>query len=137
MSPYNVDFHLGSIAAAEFLPPANGVWGKVIFFHLSAILFTEGDYLGRYPSQAGTPLGWYTSWVGTPPWEGTPPGRYTPGRYTPWQVHHPEGTPSPAGTPPPIRQVHPPEAHPLQQCMLGYGQQVGGTHPTGMHSCWT
>ena len=21
------------------------------------------------------------------------------------------------------------------QCMLGYGQQAGGTHPTGMHSC--
>ena len=38
---------------------------------------------------------------------GTPLGRYLPGRYTlPWQ------------------------------CMLGYGQQVGGTHPTGMHSCF-
>ena len=22
-----------------------------------------------------------------------------------------------------------------RQCMLGYGQQAGGTHPTGMHSC--
>ena len=22
------------------------------------------------------------------------------------------------------------------QCMLGYGQQAGGTHPTGMHSCF-
>ena len=22
------------------------------------------------------------------------------------------------------------------QCMLGYGQQAGGTHPTGMHSCY-
>ena len=21
------------------------------------------------------------------------------------------------------------------QCMLGYGQQAGGAHPTGMHSC--
>ena len=21
------------------------------------------------------------------------------------------------------------------RCMLEYGQQVGGTHPTGMHSC--
>ena len=27
-------------------------------------------------------------------------------------------------TPPPV------------QCMLGYGQQAGGTHPTGMHSCF-
>ena len=25
--------------------------------------------------------------------------------------------------------------HPPAQCMLGYGQQAGGTHPTGMHSC--
>ena len=24
---------------------------------------------------------------------------------------------------------------PPAQCMLGYGQQAGGTHPTGMHSC--
>ena len=23
------------------------------------------------------------------------------------------------------------------QCMLGYGQQAGGTHPTGMHSCFS
>ena len=25
--------------------------------------------------------------------------------------------------------------HPFAQCMLGYGKQVGGMHPTGMHSC--
>ena len=25
---------------------------------------------------------------------------------------------------------------PPMQCMLGYGQQVGGTPPTGMHSVW-
>ena len=24
---------------------------------------------------------------------------------------------------------------PPAQCMLGYGQQAGDTHPTGMHSC--
>ena len=30
---------------------------------------------------------------------------------------------------------HPPGRHPPAQCMLGYGQQAGGTHPTGMHSC--
>ena len=49
------------------LPPANKVWGKVIFLHLSVILFTgevpgqvsptgKVHPLGRYPSpQAGTP----------------------------------------------------------------------------------
>ena len=39
-----------------------------------------------------------------------------------------------AGTPP--GQVHPlAGTPPWPQCMLGYGQQAGGTHPTGMHSC--
>ena len=68
----------------------------------------------------------------TPPWQvhpqaGTPPGRFTPlGMYTPWT-----GTPpSPHAGTPPTGQIHPP-----RQCMLGYGQQAGGTHPTGMHSC--
>ena len=45
----------------------------------------------------------------------------------PGQVHpHPPW----AGTPP--RQVHPPEAVHAGR----YGQQAGGTHPTGMHSCF-
>ena len=77
------------------LPPANEVWGKVIFLHLSAILFTPGGYLGRYP-QAGTPPG-----PGTPSEPGTPPGtRYTPspGPGTPPGTRY---TPSPGpGTPP-------------------------------------
>ena len=37
------------------------------------------------------------------------------------------------------RQTHPQADTPGQtspaQCMLAYGQQAGGTHPTGMHSC--
>ena len=61
-----------------FLPPANEVWGKVIFLHLFVILFT-GGYL-------------------TPPWEQTPPGtRYTPLEQTPPRTRY---------TPP--DQVHPP-----------------------------
>ena len=47
------------IYTAIFLLPANEVWGKVIFLHLSVILFTGGGGGG-----AGI-------------WEGTP-GRYTP-----------------------------------------------------------
>ena len=50
----------------SFLPPANEVWGKVIFLHLSVILFTGGTYLGRYPPGQVHPL------AGTPPL-----GRYT------------------------------------------------------------
>ena len=45
---------------------------------------------------------------GTPPGRFTPGGRYTSGRYTPPGAVH-------AGR---------------------YGQQAGGTHPTGMHSCF-
>ena len=39
-------------------------------------------------------------------------------------------------------QTHPPGRnpllgrHPTGQCILGYGQQAGGTYPTGMHSCF-
>ena len=66
----------------------------------------------RYTPWTGTPPGRYTPWAGTPPRQDTPP----PSRYTP-QV----GTPPGRYTP--------------RQCMLGYGQQAGGTHPTGMHSC--
>ena len=54
------------------------------------------------------------------PWQVHPP---PPGRYTPC---------SQAGTPP-NRYTHPP-THPQPQCMLGYRQQAGGTHTTGMHS---
>ena len=75
--------------------------------------------------------------AGTPP---PSPGRYTPqqvhlpgqvhplGRYTPWQLHSPGQVHPQAGTPP--------GRYTPWQCMLGYGQHGGGTHPTGMHSCW-
>ena len=104
---------------------------KVMFLHLSVILFTGGGYLGRYPSwtgtpsradtppRPGTPLGRYTPRTGTPARPGTPPGRYTPGRYTPRTRYTPR-----AGKPP-RDQVHP----------LGADTATvaDGTHPTGMH----
>ena len=37
---------------------------------------------------------------------------------------------------PPLGRQPPGEATLPAQCMLGYGQQAGGTHPTGMHSCY-
>ena len=82
---------------------------KVIFLHLSVILFTGGEYLGRYtpsrytpPSGTPPPPGWYTPLpkAGTPP----PPRQVHPhplGRHTPWQVHPPG------------------QAHPPEQCRLG------------------
>ena len=48
---------------------------------------------------------------------------------TPGQT--PPGQTTPEETPP----EDPPGQTPPAQCMLGYGQQAGGTHPTGMHSC--
>ena len=96
---------------------------------------------------AGAPPNRYTLWAITPPLAGTPllqvhplslagtpPGRYPlvdtpPIRYTPRQVYLPGRYNPLAGTPPGQTPL------PHAQCMLGYGKQVGGTHPTGMHSC--
>ena len=59
-------------------------------------------------------------------WAGTPfPDRYTPGRTPPGQVH-------PLGR----YTLLPGRYTPRPQCVLGYGQQASGTHPTGMHSCF-
>ena len=86
------------------LPAANEVWGKVIFLHLSVILFTGGStWAGTPPRQVhpnprqGTPTGQVPLWQVHPsgrytPQAGTPLGRYpSPGRYTPWQVPLPPG----------------------------------------------
>ena len=84
------------------LPPTNKVCGKVIFLHLSVILFTGGstrEYpLGRStPLQAGTdlpgqvhPPGQVHRLAGTLPRQVCPPDRYPSGQVPPW-----------AGTPPP------------------------------------
>ena len=88
----------------------------------------------------------------TPPWANTPraepPWADTP-RQTPWAdiPTHPRQTPqadtpwadTPLGRHPPVqipRQTPWADIPPVQ-CMLGYGQQVGGMHPTGMHSCYS
>ena len=97
------------------LPPANKVWGKVIFLHLSVILFTGWGVSGQVPPpagtpQAGTPQAGHTCQVHPPgkytfrqvhplgrytPQAGIPPRQYTPSRYTPLGRFTPQ-----AGTPP-------------------------------------
>ena len=78
------------------LPPANEVWGTVIFLHLSVIRF-----MGGVPGQVH-PLGGYT-----------PSGRCTPSRYTPQQVHshplgrYPLGRYTPLGTHTPLGRYTP------------------------------
>ena len=91
-------------------------FAKVMFLHLSVILFTRGGG----STGAGTSLR-----AGTPPWTGTHPQQVHP----PWEGTSPLGryTPLPgAGIP------HPGAVHAGR-----YGQQAGGTHPTGMHSRFT
>ena len=56
-------------------------------------------------------------------WDIHPLGRHPPGQTPPGQTPPWADTPFPRADPPPA------------QCILGYGQQAGGTHPTGMHSC--
>ena len=91
-------------------------FAKVMFLHLSVSYSVHrgGGVPGQVPPRQVPPR----------QWEGVP-GQVTPPAGTP-----PEQVPPWAVTPPP-RQVPPLP----QQCMLGYGQQAGGTHPTGMHSC--
>ena len=51
----------------EYLPPANEVWGKVIFLHLSVILFTGGGCLLPGGCLVETPPGTATAAGGTHP----------------------------------------------------------------------
>ena len=105
------------------LPPANEVWGKVIFLHLFVILFTGGFlFWGGVCSRGGS-----YSWGGCLLW-GVP----APGGTNSWGVSAPRGMSAPGG------------------CLLlggacsrgvpggdppGTATAAGGTHPTGMHSC--
>ena len=107
---------------------------KVMFLHLSVILFTGGS--GRPPGQ-------------TPPWADTPPSpRQTP----PW-ADNPSWNTHPIGQTTPLEQTHPPsgsrhpqadtpweQTHPQEQtppkadtppCAVHagrYGQQAGGSY---------
>ena len=86
--------------------------------------------------------GWGGCMPDTP--EQTQPGRHLPGRHPPGQTLLTPWVDTPRQTPPladnPLRHFPPFPGHarihkPPGQCMLGYGQQAGSMHPTGMHSC--
>ena len=109
---------------------------------------TDTPLAGTLPRQ-GTPPG-----LDTPPWDKVhPPGHLHPpgNRYTPWQVHlwdqvqPPDqvhlprpGIPPRPGTPPRTRYTPQGTRYTTPKAVHAgrYGQQVGGTHPTGMHSCF-
>ena len=120
-----------------FLPSAS--CDKVMFLHLSVSHSVQRGRgfclwsLGRHP--AGQ----------TPHWADTPLGRHPLGRHSP-RADTPQAD-LPGQTPPwadislgrhPLPSAcwdtHTP--CPPAQCVLGYGQQAGDTHPTGMHSCF-
>ena len=87
-------------------------FAKVIFLHLSLILFT-----GVSASvHAGIP----------PPGLGTPREQSPPGADTPWEQTPPRSR-TPAGAGSPRTRHHPPGAE--------TATAADGTHPTGMHSC--
>ena len=110
-----------------YLPPANEVCEGYVFTPVCQSFCSQGgEYLGRYPP--GTR---YPSDQVHPPWDQVHPlqDQVHPlrTRYTPQDQVHPPGTrytPLGPGTPPP-QAVH----------AGRYGQQVGGEHSTGMHSC--
>ena len=102
-------------------------WGKVMFLQASVILSTEGgvpDQVLPHPGPAR-----YTP----------PPG---PARYNPQTRYTPQGQvpPRPGTPPPPDRYTHPPTRYtpppPGAEHAGRCGQCAGGTHPTGMQSCF-
>ena len=76
-----------------------------------------------------------STWPGTPPWDQVPP---LGTRYTPQDQVHPPGPGTPPGTRYSLRDQVPPGTRytPHADHAERYGQCVGGTHPTGMQSCF-
>ena len=96
------------------LPPANEVWGKVIFLHLSVSHSVHGGGVSAWaPLPRQTPPGQ------TPPRQ-TPPGQ-TPSGRQPLQADTPQADNHYS------RQI-PSIPHEM-------ATEAGSTHPTGMHSC--
>ena len=114
------------------LPPANEVWGKVMFLHLCVILFMGGAG-SAHPPPIGRLGGGQTPSQEELPRQTTPQMQSPCPRQTPWMQ-------SPPGRPPdadPSRQT-PLDADP-PRCWHTHSppplhQQAGSTHPTGMHS---
>ena len=82
-----------------FLPPAEEVWGKVMFLHLCVILFTGG---GVSPTAPRCRPPWMQT--SPPPGFGRPPGCRPPGSGRPPQMQTPLGL-GRHPPPPPIRST--------------------------------
>ena len=106
------------------LDVVSGKWRLCIYTHVSVILFTGGGFSPlhagiHHPSSPGP---------GTSPRDQAPP--LPPGTQTPWEQTPREQTP-------PWSRHLPGADTPHSAMHAGrYGQQAGGTHPTGMQSCF-
>ena len=75
------------MGANQFLPLANEVWDKVMFLHMSVILFTGGGVFLTEPPWTEAP--WTkTLRTETPPGQNPPPRTepLTPGQGPPWTM---------------------------------------------------
>ena len=115
------------------LPPATKLGQGYIFTGVCDSVKREG---GSASVHAGIP----PPPPADPPWEQTPPSR-PPWEQTPPRTRHPPGADTPQQTPPgadtPQDQAPPGSRHPPGAVHAGrYDQRAGGTHPTGMQSCF-
>ena len=115
--------------ASVFITARKRSLGQGFFLHLSVTLFTGGEGGGvSAPLHAG---------IHTHPGHTHAPGHIPPPTHTPWTHAH---APLDTHTHPPTHtHTHTPHTHtpgdlldPPQDTM---GQQIRGTHPTGMHTC--
>ena len=104
-----------SVTALQVITAANEVWGKVIF---SKTYVKNSVHRGRVYLSAC--------------WDTHPPGADTPPEAdTPWEQTPPPGADTPLGADTPQEQTPSRTEHAGR-----YGQCAGGTHPTGMQSCF-
>ena len=128
----------------KLLPPATEVWGKVIFLHLSVILFT-GGVVSQHALQVVSQHALQVSRL-TPKGEvegsglGGSPGPHLGGLQThtwgglqahTWGISRP--TPGGVSRPTPrgVVSQHALRQRPPQPTAIA----AGGSHPSGMHSC--
>ena len=105
---------------------------KVMFLHLSVILFTGGlpqCMVGYHPPGTDTPPGGDTPLDHTP-LDQAPPDQTPQTRHLPDQAPPLDQAPPPDQTPP---NRHPPKGRHTPRQMATV---VDGTHPTGMHTCF-
>ena len=106
------------------LPPANEVWGKVIFLHLFVILFTGEVYHQGDPPRKEAPPAGRPPWEGGTPQQGDPLGRSHPPAGRPPRKEAPLGrkTPprkkAPPGRETPLGKRHPPAGRPPRRLLL-------------------